>query len=62
LPPDLNRIIGRALEKDRELRYQTASEIRAELRRLKRDLDSNRNASAQSSVTAKEAAWWWRLQ
>ena len=56
LPSDLNRIIGRALEKDRELRYQTASEIRAELRRLKRDLDSNRNASAQSSVSAKEAA------
>jgi len=33
LPPDLNLIIGRALEKDRELRYQTASEIRAELKR-----------------------------
>jgi eukaryotic-like serine/threonine-protein kinase len=56
LPLDLNRIIGRALEKDRELRYQTASEIRAELRRLKRDLDSNRNAAAQSSVSAQEAA------
>ena len=56
LPPDLNRIIGRTLEKDRELRYQTASEIRAELKRLKRDLDSSRNASAQSSVSAKEAA------
>ncbi len=56
LPPDLNRIIGRALEKDRELRYQTASEIRAELKRLKRDLESNRNASSQSSVSAKEAA------
>ena len=56
LPLDLNRMIGRALEKDRELRYQTASEIRAELRRLKRDLDSNRNAAAQSSVSAREAA------
>src|SRR5208282_2993968 len=56
LPPDLNRIIARALEKDRELRYQTASEIRAELRRLKRDLDSNRSAVAQSSVSAKETA------
>ena len=44
LPPDLNLIIGRALEKDRELRYQTASEIRAELKRLKRDLDSKRSA------------------
>jgi serine/threonine protein kinase len=56
LPSDLNRIIGHALEKDRELRYQTASEIRAELKRLKRDLDSNRSATAQSSVSAKEAA------
>src|ERR1700678_890365 len=52
LPPDLNRIIGRALEKDRELRYQTASEIRAELRRLKRDLDSNRMAIAQGTASA----------
>ena len=56
LPPDLNRIIGRALEKDRELRYQTASEIRAELRRLKRDLDSNRSAAAQGAVSATQAA------
>ena len=56
LPPDLNRIIGRALEKDRELRYQTASEIRAELRRLKRDLDSNRSAAAQGTVSAAQAA------
>jgi eukaryotic-like serine/threonine-protein kinase len=56
LPPDLNRIIGRALEKDRELRYQTASEIRAELRCLKRDLDSNRIAVAQGPVSAAQAA------
>jgi len=56
LPPDLNRIIGRALEKDRELRYQTASEIRAELKGLKRDLDSSRNAAAQSSVSATETS------
>ena len=55
LPPDLNRIIGRALEKDRELRYQTASEIRAELRRLKRDLDSNRSAAAQGAISATQA-------
>jgi serine/threonine protein kinase len=56
LPSDLNRIIGRALEKDRELRYQTASEIRAELKRLKRDLDSNRSAAAQVSATQATAA------
>src|ERR1700739_2097891 len=55
-PPDLNRIIGRALEKDRELRYQTASEIRAEVRRLKRDLDSNRVAAAQGTASATKAA------
>ena len=52
LPPDLNRIIGRALEKDRDLRYQTASEMRAELKCLKRDLDSNRIAVAQGSASA----------
>ena len=56
LPTDLNRIIGRALEKDRELRYQTASEMRAELRCLKRDLDSNRIAVAQGAVSATVAA------
>jgi eukaryotic-like serine/threonine-protein kinase len=55
-PPDLNRIIGRALEKDRELRYQTASEIRAELRRLKRDLDSSRSSAAQGVLSATQAA------
>jgi serine/threonine protein kinase/TolB-like protein len=42
LPSELERIINRALEKDRELRYQHASEMRAELQRLKRDTDSSR--------------------
>ena len=40
LPAELERIIGKCLEKDRELRYQHASEIRAGLQRLKQDLDS----------------------
>src|SRR2546426_715532 len=42
IPPKLEDIINRALEKDRELRYQHASEMRAELQRLKRDADSGR--------------------
>jgi len=56
LPSGLSRVIGRALEKDRELRYQTASEIRAELKGLKRDLDSSRSAAAQGTASAAQAA------
>jgi len=44
VPAELEHIVNRALEKDRELRYQHASEMRAELQRLKRDTDSGRSA------------------
>ena len=45
LPPKLEEIINKALEKDRNLRYQVASEIRADLQRLKRDTDSGRSVA-----------------
>jgi serine/threonine protein kinase len=46
LPPKLEDIINKCLEKDRDLRYQHASEIRTDLQRLKRDTDSGRSISA----------------
>jgi eukaryotic-like serine/threonine-protein kinase len=52
LPPKLEDIINRALEKDRELRYQHASEIRSELLRLKRDTETGRAIAASSGTVA----------
>ncbi len=52
LPPKLEDIINRALEKDRELRYQHASDMRSELLRLKRDTDSGRAVPASSGTVA----------
>ena len=52
VPVELERIINRALEKDRDLRYQHASDMRAELQRLKRDTDSNRHISSTSGEIA----------
>ena len=46
LPPRLEDIINKALEKDRNLRYQHASEMRSDLQRLKRDTDSSRTVAA----------------
>jgi eukaryotic-like serine/threonine-protein kinase len=52
LPPKLDDILNRALEKDRDLRYQSAAEMRSELMRLKRDTDSGRSPSASSGSAA----------
>jgi eukaryotic-like serine/threonine-protein kinase len=48
IPPDLERTINKALEKDRNLRYQHASDLKADLQRLKRDTESGRSAVASS--------------
>jgi serine/threonine protein kinase/Flp pilus assembly protein TadD len=50
LPVAVENILDKALEKDSDLRYQTASELRADLKRIKRDLDSSRRATAEKPV------------
>ncbi len=56
LPVELERIVNRALEKDRNLRYQHASDIRAELERLKRDTESAR-VSANFTTSPRPSIW-----
>lgn len=50
LPPELDRIIAQALEKDRELRYQNATDLKTALKRMKRDLDSGRHSIETTAV------------
>ncbi len=50
LPAELDRILGQSLEKDRDLRYQSATDFKIALKRLKRDLDSGRHSGETNAI------------
>jgi len=52
LPAAFENVFGKALEKDTDLRYQTAAELRADLKRIKRDIDSSRSSPAEKAASS----------
>jgi eukaryotic-like serine/threonine-protein kinase len=61
IPQELERIISKALEKDRNLRYQTASEIRSDLQQLRRDIDSVKLLTHAKNEIGSRKTRLWRL-
>ncbi len=61
VPPKLEEIISKCLEKDRNLRYQHASDIRTDLQRLKRDTESGRSSAASSGALAAPHGKVWMI-
>jgi serine/threonine protein kinase/Flp pilus assembly protein TadD len=60
LPPELVRIIDKALEKDRDLRYQSAAEMRSDLQRLRRDSESRKfSGVSERLASARNKRWPW---
>jgi serine/threonine protein kinase/tetratricopeptide (TPR) repeat protein len=58
MPPELERIIGKTLEKDRKLRYQSAADLRSDIARLKRDTNSSRSVTGASAAEARVQSRW----
>ena len=62
IPDDLEKVISRSLEKEPQLRYQTSSDLKSELMRLKRDTDSGKTAVSQEvppAIPAKQRSYFW---
>jgi len=59
VPAELERIINKALEKDRDIRCQSAAELRADLKRLKRDVTSGRVEAVTTPTRVRKPRWLW---